>query len=212
MYVPPHFAETDRATLLEAMARFPLAVLITNGPDGFHANHLPMLYDPEPAPLGALLAHVARPNPQWHDARDATDALAIFSGPDAYVTPAWYQATRETGKVVPTWNYVAVHARGTLRAFDDRTRLRELVARLTTQHETGFPEPWSMGDAPPDYIDTMLGAIVGLEMSVTSLTGKWKLSQNRPESDRQRVEHELRASPSPRDVATGEEMERLRER
>jgi transcriptional regulator len=194
------------------MARFPLAVLVTNGPDGMRASHLPMLYDPEPAPLGTLLTHVARPNLQWRDASDAVDALAIFCGPDAYVTPAWYEATRETGKVVPTWNYVAVHARGTLRAFDDRTRLRELVARLTANFEAGLPEPWSMDDAPGDYIDTMLGAIVGLEMSVSSLTGKWKLSQNRPEIDRQRVEHELRASTSPRDVATSEEMRRLRER
>jgi transcriptional regulator len=194
------------------MERFPLAVLITTGPEGLRASHLPMLHDPEPAPYGTLLGHVARANAQWRDATEGRDALAIFSGPDAYVTPAWYEATHETGKVVPTWNYLAVHAYGTLRAFDDPVRLRGLVARLTVQYETGFAEPWSIDDAPADYIETMVGAIVGLEMPVSRLTGKWKLSQNRPEADRLTVESELLGSSGPRDRATGEEMKRLRER
>jgi transcriptional regulator len=142
-----------------------------------------MLVSPEPVPLGALHGHVARANPQWRRIQPGVQALAIFLGPNTYVSPSWYPTKRQTGKVVPTWNYLAVHAYGEISFFDDPSQLRAHVSGLTQAHEATRSTPWAVGDAPSDYIDKMLGAIVGFKLMITRLEGKWKMSQNRPPED-----------------------------
>ncbi len=183
MYVPDQFAETDVAALHEAIRRIALGALITLGPRGMVASHVPMLVDPRPAPFGTLLGHVARANPQWQEASRETEALAIFLGPNAYVSPSLYATKRATGKVVPTWNYVAVHAYGPVRFFDDSGRLLDVVTRLTDAHEAKRRDRWRVSDAPAEYTRGMLKAIVGFEMPIARLEGKWKMSQNRPAAD-----------------------------
>jgi transcriptional regulator len=143
-----------------------------------------MLVDPMPTPAGTLRGHIARANPQSRASGEATNALAIFLGPDSYVSPSWYATKRETGKVVPTWNYVAIHAHGRLTWFDDRQRLLALVTQLTAAHESSRSEPWAVSDAPTDYVDAMLDGIIGFELSITRLEGAWKMSQNRSADDR----------------------------
>ena len=190
MYRPAHFDETRVPVLHDAIAKSGFATLLTSGAGGIEASHVPMLLDPEPAPLGTLLGHIARDNPQWR--AGAGEALAIFLGPDAYVSPSWYPTKKEHGKVVPTWNYVAIHARGPIEWFDDEARLRAIVTRLTEKHEAGRPARWAVTDAPPDYIRSMLKAIVGFAIPIARLEGKWKMSQNRPPADRQGVVGALR--------------------
>ena len=192
MYVPPHFAETDVAALHETIRRFPLATLVVAGADGLNANHVPMLLQE-----GRLVCHVARANPLWRTVADGIPALAVFTGPDAYVSPAWYSTKAETGQVVPTWNYVAVHVRGTLRAFDDPAALRAHVGLLTATHEAGRPAPWAVEDAPDDYVAAMLRGIVGLTLTIERIDGKAKLSQNRNAADRAGVIAGLRATARP---------------
>ncbi len=184
MYLPQHFKQDDVAVLHGAIRQSGLATLVTVGNDGMEASHVPMVVDAQSGPYGTLIGHVARANPQWRTARADVPALAIFLGPDAYVSPAWYQTKQETGKVVPTWNYVAVHATDPVRFFDDPERLLALVTRLTETHEAGRQGPWAVTDAPADYIRGMLEAIVGFELSIARLEGKWKMSQNRPSADR----------------------------
>jgi transcriptional regulator len=192
MYVPAHFEETRPDVLGRLIHDHPLAALVTLGRDGLSANHIPLELDPGPAPLGTLRGHVARANPVWRDFSRDVEALAIFQGPQAYISPAWYETKRETGKVVPTYNYIVVHAYGPLRIVEDRAWLRALVERLTTRfeagrHEASQPEPWKVTDAPAEYIEQMLGAIIGVEIPLTRLVGKWKVSQNRPAVDRDGV-------------------------
>jgi transcriptional regulator len=183
VYVPTHFEES-RTDVLHALIRaHPLAALVTQTPDGLVANHIPFEIDPDPAPFGTLRGHMARANPQWRTLADAP-ALAIFQGPSAYVSPAWYATKRDTGRVVPTWNYAVVHAHGPLRVIHDPDWLLNFVTRLTTRHEAGRPDPWQVTDAPAEYIATQLAAIVGIEMPIARLEGKWKVSQNRPPADR----------------------------
>jgi transcriptional regulator len=189
MYIPGHFRE-DRLDVLHALVReHPLATLVTVGPNGLTANHLPMLIDPEPAPFGTLVGHLARGNAQWRDAGEP--ALAIFTGADHYISPSWYPSKQEHGKVVPTWNYSAVHAHGILQVHDDPEWLRALVTRLTGTHEAQFEQPWKVADAPADYIDGLLNGIVGIEIPIQRLEGKWKMSQNRSEADREGVAQAL---------------------
>lgn len=184
MYVPPAFRE-DRTDVLHAAIRAArLPVLVGTGPDGLIASHIPMLLDPTAGPLGTLYGHFARANPH---AQTTGEAVAIFQGPEAYITPSWYATKRETEKVVPTWNYVAVHAAGTLEWFTDPDRLLDLVTRLTEHHEGGRETPWAVSDAPADFVAGMLKAIIGFAMPITKLEGKWKMSQNRPPADRQGV-------------------------
>ncbi len=184
MYLPPAFRE-DRLDVLHAAIRDTgLATLVTLTDQGLVASHVPLLLDPEPAPYGTLIGHLASPNPQATASRVDSEALAIFQGPEAYITPSWYATKRATGKVVPTWNYVAVHAYGPLRFFDDPARLLEIVTRLTERHETPRAAPWAVADAPSDYIAGMLRGIIGFEMPITRLEGKRKMSQNRPKEDR----------------------------
>jgi transcriptional regulator len=191
MYVPPHFAETRPEVLHRVIRQYPFATLVTLGSEGLTANHLPMEIDPDPAPFGTLLGHVARANPVWRDFAAEQGALAIFQGPQAYVSPSWYPTKRQTGKVVPTWNYVVVHASGPLKVIDDPAWLRAFVERLTNRHEGSRTEPWRVTDAPADYVAQLVRAIVGIELPIARLTGKWKLSQNRSRADQQGVAESL---------------------
>jgi len=185
MYLPTHFSESRPAVLRAFIRDHPLGLLVTQNQSGdIDANSVPFVLDADGDAPGVLRAHVARANPLWKTARDDADALVVFQGPHGYVSPAWYPSKAEHGKVVPTWNYVMVQARGKLRAIEDKAWLREFVGRLTDRHEGGRPAPWAIGDAPADYIETMLGAIVGIEIALTSLVGKWKVTQNRSADDR----------------------------
>lgn len=187
MYMPAHFQE-DRVEVLHALIReHPLAVLVTLGAGGLSASHIPLEIDPEPAPFGTLRGHVARGNPQWREFRPEVEALAIFQGPASYVSPSWYATKRETGKVVPTWNYAVVHARGPLVTHEDPAWLAGLVRRLTAGQERRFAQPWQVEDAPAEFIERQLKAIVGIEIPLARLDGKWKMSQNRPATDREGV-------------------------
>jgi transcriptional regulator len=195
MYNPPLFREDRIEVLHDAIRRAGLVTLVTQTADGLIASHAPMLLDLEPAPYGTLIGHLARPNPQ---ARGAIgEGLAIFQGPDAYITPSWYATKRQNGKVVPTWNYVAIHAYGAVEFFNDLERLRDVVIRLTERQEAGRAQPWAVTDAPADFIDGMLKGIVGFAMPIARLEGKWKMSQNRPAEDRAGVISGLEAEQRP---------------
>ena len=187
MYLPAHFGETRPEVLHALLRSHPLGLLITQGASGLAANSIPFLIDPARGPHGTLRAHVARANPVWREARTDSESLVVFQGPQAYISPGWYASKAETGKVVPTWNYVMVQARGRLKVIDDVAWLRQLVGELTERHEAARAAPWAVADAPADYIATMLRAIVGLEIELVSLSGKWKVSQNRPAADREGV-------------------------
>jgi transcriptional regulator len=186
MYLPTHFAESRPPVLREFIAAHPFGLLVTQNRAGhIDANGVPFFLDVDSASApGVLRAHVARANPLWSSARDDVDSLVVFQGPHGYVSPAWYPSKAEHGKAVPTWNYLMVQGRGRLRAIDDKEWLRAFVTRLTDRHEGGRAEPWAVSDAPSDYVETMLGAIVGIEVVLSSLIGKWKVSQNRPAADR----------------------------
>lgn len=184
IYNPPHFRTEDVSALHAAIRAHAFGSLVTVGADGIQVSHVPMLVDPEPAPYGTLIGHIARANGQWRSARPDVPALAMFLGPDAYITPAWYATKQETGKVVPTWNYVAVHATGALDFFHEPERLLGVVTRLTDAHESGRAQPWTVGDAPEEYVAGMLKGIVGFALTITALEGKVKMSQNRPAADR----------------------------
>jgi transcriptional regulator len=194
MFTPPHFEESRIDILHDLMRHHPLAAVVTLRQDGqLVANHVPLLLCPSPDPFGTLQGHVARANSMWSDSRQDIESLAIFQGPEAYISPSWYATKQETGRVVPTWNYAVVHAYGYLHIIDDAAWLKSLVERLTAVNESPFPEPWSVTDAPADYIQSRLGAIVGVEMVVTRLCGKWKMSQNQPEENRTAVIDGLRS-------------------
>jgi len=178
MYTPAHFQE-DRPEVLHALIRqFPLATLVTATASGFDATHVPFLLED-----GVLRGHVARANP----IANAASALAIFQGPQHYISPSWYASKEHDPRVVPTWNYIAVHAHGPIRSFTDKTRLFQIVADLTAYFEKDNPNPWSIQDAPAEYIDKMLNAITGIEIPIERLEGKWKVSQNRLVEDRKSV-------------------------
>ena len=183
MYIPSSNAEHRPEVMLDYMEAHPLAALVTSSSEGMVATHLPLLVDRTRGAHGTLAGHIARANPQQRQARDGDDALVIFSGHDAYITPAFYPSKARDGKVVPTWNYVAVHAYGTLRFVSDPTLLRQHLEALTSRHESSRAQPWAVSDAPESYIDRMLGAIIGVEIEITRLEGKWKMSQNRATED-----------------------------
>jgi transcriptional regulator len=188
MYVPAAFAETDPAKLHEFIRRNSFAVLTSHGGGGLVASHLPLLLDPEAGPHGHLIGHMARANPQWRQVEG--EVMAVFSGPHAYVSPAWYE---EAG-TVPTWNYVAVQAHGSFQVVEDRDALLEILRRSVTAYESPRPEPWAFEESEP-HVDKMLKAIVGFRIEITRLEGKWKLSQNHPEGRRRRVMHALAERP-----------------
>lgn len=187
VYTPKHFEETNVGLLHGVMRAHPFGALVTLTPDGLHANHIPFLVYADPSPFGTLHGHVARANPLWRDARTDSEALAIFQGEDRYISPSWYPSKQETRKVVPTWNYVVVHAHGQLRFIDDPSWVRPHLEALTREHESSREAPWSINDAPPEYVDAMIEQIVGVEMPIARLQGKWKVSQNRSERDRRGV-------------------------
>ncbi len=182
MYLPKHFEQNDAGVLAAAMREHPLATLIVTTADGPTADLVPLEFHPAIGAHGTLRGHVARANPLWRAAGGST--LAVFQGPQAYVSPNWYPSKREHGKVVPTWNYTMVQARGTLRAIEAAPWVHALVSRLTDHHESTQNAPWAVSDAPDDYVQQMLHAIVGIEITLTSLVGEWKVSQNRGTADR----------------------------
>lgn len=195
MYLPAHFEETRPELLHELISAHPLGLLITQNPDGeMVANTIPFLLeaDPQSGP-GILRAHVARTNPLWKESRTDVDSLVVFQGPQTYISPSMYPSKAATGKVVPTWNYVMVQGRGRLHAVDDADWLRAFVTRLSERHEAARPVPWAVSDAPENFIDATLRAIVGIEIKLSSLRGKWKVSQNRTRADRDGVVYGLRS-------------------
>ena len=185
MYLPSHFEESRTEVLHDAIRAHPLGTLVTlDGAGALQANPLPFLIEPGVSARGVLRGHVARANPLWRETRGDVDSLVVFQGAQSYVSPGWYPSKAEHGKVVPTWNYVVVQARGRLRAIDDAAWVRALVTRLTARFEAAMRKPWSVNDAPADYLEQMLRAIVGIEIEIASLVGKWKVSQNRSAADR----------------------------
>ena len=203
MYIPRSNAEERVDVMLDYIEAHPLGALVTISSEGLFATHLPLLIDRTRGELGTLQGHLARANPH-HRHRATAEALVIFSGPDAYITPSWYAAKQEHGKVVPTWNYVAVHAYGTLTFIDDESFLRPHLRALVTRHESGRDAPWAIDDAPDQYIDQQLRAIVGVEVAIAHLEGKWKMSQNRSSADIDGVVHGLGASTNPVDRVVAE--------
>ncbi|AVM74778.1 FMN-binding negative transcriptional regulator [Magnetospirillum gryphiswaldense] len=183
MYVPSHFEEAEVDILHDLISCHPFGVLVTYGIDGLDANHIPFELDKGEGALGVLRAHVARANPLWRNVSDGDEVLAIFQAGDAYISPNWYPSKHESHKQVPTWNYKVAHAYGRIVVKDDERTVRGIVARLTKSHEVSQPVPWKMSDSPKAFIDTMVKAIVGIEIHVTRLMGKSKLSQNREPRD-----------------------------
>lgn len=184
MYIPAHFAITDPAALHRIVREHPLGMLVTHGEHGLDADHIPFELDPARGTLGTLTAHVARANPVWQRCPTGTPVMVVFRGAEAFISPNWYPSKHEAHRQVPTWNYEVVHAHGTLTVHDDERWVRGLVARLTRQHEAAEPKPWKMSDSAPEFIDGMLRNIVGIEVTLTSLVGKAKLSQNKEVRDR----------------------------
>ncbi|USV57099.1 FMN-binding negative transcriptional regulator [Aeromonas encheleia] len=184
MYLPSHFAVTESEALHELMRAHPLGALITCGELGLDANHLPFEFDAGEGEHGVLRAHVARNNPLWQEVKEGDEVLVIFKAVDGYVSPSWYPSKQAHHQQVPTWNYAVVHAHGRIRVRDDARFVRRLLASLTRVHEAAEPAPWKMADAPRDYIEAMVQAVVGIEIEVSQLVGKFKLSQNKEEGDR----------------------------
>ncbi|ACA20852.1 FMN-binding negative transcriptional regulator [Methylobacterium sp. 4-46] len=184
MYQPPHFREDRLGVQHDLIRAHPLGLLVTAGPGGLMANPIPFLIDGQASERGTLRAHLARANPQWRDLGAVAECLVVFQGPQDYVTPSWYETKRETGKVVPTWNYATVHAWGAPRVIEEAGWLRRQIEDLTRLREAGRPAPWAVGDAPEPFIAAQIRGIVGIEIPITRIEGKWKMSQNRPEADR----------------------------
>jgi len=206
MYNPPHFQEERTEVLHQLIREHSLAAVITMGPEGLIANHIPLILDPQPGPLGTLRGHVSRMNPQWRDSQPHVFALAIFQGPSAYITPSWYPSREETGKVVPTYNYVVVHAHGPFRTYEDPELLLRNVRALTELHEATLAKRWSVDDAPADFIQGQLKGIVGIEIPIARLEGKWKVSQNRVPKDRQGVIDGLREAGDVKSLAMADQV------
>jgi transcriptional regulator len=184
MYIPAHFAELRQEELQRVIREHPLGMLVTLGSEGLDADHLPFELDPADRALGKLSAHVARANPVWQRCPTGTPVMVVFRGAEAYISPNWYPGKHESHRQVPTWNYEVVHAHGTIVVRDDERFVRGLVARLTRRYEAGEAKPWKMSDSAPEYIDGLLRNIVGIEIAITSLVGKSKLSQNKEPRDR----------------------------
>lgn len=207
MYIPTQFAETRTEVMHRLVHEHSLGTLVTLGENGLQADHLPFEVVADGSPFGRLQAHVARGNPVWR--QDAgVESLIVFQGAQAYISPSLYATKKEHGKVVPTYNYMVVHAYGRMRAIDDPQWVRALLERLSARHEAGRETPWSIDDAPADFIDTLLHQIVGIEIDITRLQGKWKVSQNQPERNRVSVEAGLRAQGGEEALAMAEAVAR----
>ncbi len=209
MYIPKSFEQTDSAQLHELMRTHPFATLVVSTPSGLEVNHLPFVLGRDPAPLGVLRAHVARSNPVWRALTGHTDVVVVFQGPHHYISPSWYPSKAENGgKAVPTWNYAVVHAHGPAMAIDDRAWLERHLAELVQVNEAGREPAWHITDAPADFMDSMVRAVVGVEIPVRRLVGKWKLNQNRSDADRESVVAALEADGSAAARATAGAMRR----
>lgn len=187
MYIPKHFEERDMAVLHALIQSHPLGTWVTDVDRELVVNHIPFFVDSTRGPCGTLVGHVARANPVWKTISSQLESVVVFQGPQAYITPSWYVTKHEHGRVVPTWNYAVVHAHGRPHVIEDSDWLREHVETLTSAHESGQPAPWHVSDAPTSFIDTLLTAIVGIEIPIARLAGKWKASQNRSMPDRHGV-------------------------
>ena len=193
MYQPPHFNEDSPLAMQGLMRAFPLGLLITSSASGLTANPIPFILDPEGGEQGVLRCHVARANGQWKEIGEGLDALIVLQGAQHYVHPGWYETKRETGKVVPTWNYAMVQVKGRACVKDDGAWLARQIRDLTEMMEGAYPKPWAVDDAPTPYIDAQMRGIVGIEITINAMMGKWKVSQNRTEADREGVVEGLRA-------------------
>ena len=210
MYTPPAFREDDLPTIHAEMRKIQLATLVTMTASGLVATHLPLMLDSSLGESGTLYGHVARGNVQWRESKPEVEALAIFTASDAYVSPSWYPSKLETGRVVPTWMYAAIHAYGIVRFVDDPTWLRDVVTRLTEKHEAHSAEPWKVTDAPDAYVDAQLARIVGVELPIARLEGKWKFDQRSSEADRLGVIAALEADGSPGNVEAAQVMRKIK--
>ncbi len=209
MYLPASFREERLSELHALMLEHPLALLVTHGAEGLVASPVPFLLYPDEGEHGTLRAHVARANPHWKALASATDCLVVFQGAQGYVTPSWYASKRTTHKVVPTWNYETVHARGAPAVRDEPAWLARQLHDLTTLQEKRRPRPWAVDDAPPDFVAMQMRAIVGIEIPIASIEGKSKMSQNRDEADRRGVVEGLRDADDPhRDERVADRIER----
>lgn len=197
MYIPSLFEQPDIGVMHELIRSYPFATLVTLSSSGLNANHIPLHLTADASPFGVLTGHVARANPIWNDLASEVEVLAVFQGPNAYISPSWYATKQETGKVVPTWNYSAVHAYGTLRIIDDAVWVKSQLETLTANHEAAFKQPWALSDAPDGFADKLIEAIIGIEISITRLEGKWKVSQNQPPRNRAGVVQGLRENGQP---------------
>jgi len=206
MYTVRHFAEEDDAVMRSYIAEHPFATLVINTPEGPNVEHIPMEFETTSEGAARLLGHVARSNPLWR-AFESGPALAVFNAHDAYVSPDWYATKATDPRVVPTWNYAAVHVSGTLRFFHDAHRIRALLAGLTNRFESARPTPWQISDAPPEFVDQLAAAVVGVGLEVDRIVGKWKMSQNRSVEDRLGVIAGLRREGGPGETAVAELME-----
>lgn len=206
MYNPRWFKEERLDVLQDEVNRVSFGTIITLAKSGLMASHVPMLIDRSRGERGTLFGHVARGNTQWRDSMPHEEGLAVFLGPDAYISPRWYKTKEENGKVVPTWNYVALHVRGLVTFFEEAERIREIVMKLTQHHEADSKKPWEITDAPAEYISGELKQIVGFEMPIARIEGKWKMSQNRPEADRESVRTNLLERDRLRDNEVSREM------
>lgn len=193
MYVPRHFEESRPEQLHSLIAEHPLGILVTQGPGGLDANHLPFELETREGSLGVLHTHVARTNPVWQNIASGDEVLVVFRAADAYISPNWYPSKHEQHRQVPTWNYIVAHAHGRVTVRDDERYLRGLVGRLTKRHEASQPDPWRMSDSPQAFINDMLASIVGLEIGITRLVGKSKLGQNKETRDVLGAAHALKA-------------------
>jgi transcriptional regulator len=200
MYNPPLFAEGRVEELHAFVRQHPLAAIITGGSEGLEATHVPVVLHPELCANGVLRCHFARANNHWKSLQEGGPVLAIFQGPEHYISPSWYPSKQEHGKVVPTWNYAVVHVRGRARTFEDPEQLLQHLRTLTDENEAALETPWSVDDAPPDYIKALAKTIIGIEIAIETIEGKWKVSQNRPAADRRKVVKELLALDSPESV------------
>ncbi|MBK8182120.1 MAG: FMN-binding negative transcriptional regulator [Candidatus Competibacteraceae bacterium] len=207
MYIPKHFDEPRIDTMHALIRARPLATLVTLSAGGINANHIPLHLSGQAPSLGTLQGHVARSNPLWHEYAKDVEVLAVFQGPDAYITPSWYPTKAENGKAVPTWNFVVAHAYGVLRVIHDPFWLLTHLEALTAHNEARFAQPWQVADAPYEFTEKLIGALVGLEIEISRLIGKWKVSQNQPTQNKAGIVEGLRANTSTADLAMADLVE-----
>lgn len=212
LYNPPHFRETDVSSFKSQIAASGLTTLISVGANGPIVSNIPIVFDVDRGPYGTIAGHISRANPQWRESNLSVPALALFMGADAYVSPGWYPSKKEHGKVVPTWNYSMIVARGRLEIFEDAETLRAQVETLTRRFETQFEKPWQVSDAPEDFIERQIRGIVGIRLEIESIEGKSKLSQNKPASDQDGVAQALTSSEKPNDREVAANMRAIKKR